>query len=124
MGASDGLPLTCRRIAGLMLMKMVGGSFLTGATGGVFVFLTLAASRSTEMVMVAEGFRKVLIRCSICAEVAASSEGNEMLVILGSLRKTVWSSMFTDEFIRTVTTPTALAAGRSKGEGHSAVHLL
>src|ERR1700748_2944999 len=87
---------------------MVGGSFLTWATGGAFGFFTLAASRSTEIVMVADGFRNVRICCSSCAEVGASSEGNETLVIFGSLRKTVWSSMFTAEFIWTVTTPTWL----------------
>ena len=58
MGASDGAPFTKSRIAGRMLMKMVGGSFFTAATGGVLSFFTLAARRSSEMVMVAAGLRK------------------------------------------------------------------
>src|ERR1035441_9760218 len=88
MGAVTGGPSTRSRIAGRMLMKMAGGSFLTSATGGVFVFLALATSRSKEIVMVAAGLRKVLTSCSICVVVAGSSDGKETLVILGSLSTT------------------------------------
>src|ERR1035441_9506772 len=89
MATFTGEPFTISRIAGRMLMKMAGGSFLTSATGGVFFFLALATSRSREIVMVAAGLRKVLTSCSICVVVAGSSDGKETLVILGSLSKTV-----------------------------------
>ena len=89
MGAIVTGPFTSRRIAGRRLTKISGGSFFTDATGGALVFFTLAASRSSEMVMVAAGLRKVFISSSIFAVVAGSSEGNEMLVILGSLSNTV-----------------------------------
>ena len=57
-------------------MKMAGGSLLREAAGGgVFVFFTLATSRSSEMVMLAAGLRNVLTNWSIWAVVAASSDG-------------------------------------------------
>ena len=80
IGAIVAGPLTSKRIAGRKLMMISGGSFFTGATGGALDFFTLAARRSSEMFIVADGFRNVFISCSICAVVAGSSEGKLMLV--------------------------------------------
>ena len=75
MGANTGCPFTSRMIAGLKLMKMVGGSFFTAVTGGGAGFFTLAVSRSSDMVIEAAGFRNVRTSASICGTFAGSRDG-------------------------------------------------
>ena|SRR6516162_3220223 len=91
-----GEPLIISKIAGLTLTKIVGGVlFRSAVCGGVCVFLTLATSRSSEIVIVAAGFRNVRTCTPNCSDLSGGSDGNVTLVICGLLRKTVCVSKFT-----------------------------